>query len=231
MPAGSGSGAAMTADRPRAVRLLAPASALAPADRDRGGRLAPGHETGGLLRFPALDGMRVLAAPAYHGGIPWAGGRLLGVDVSFVLSGFLIPSLLCRELARTSTVRLRRFWAQRARRLLPALLLTVVGVAAYALLLRDSIDVAAVRGDALATLLYVANWHFIVSDQGYFIHAAASSPLLHTWSLAVEEQYYLVWPLVLLVVVRADVGALHGRHLPHHWVAVSGGAVVTGDRR
>jgi peptidoglycan/LPS O-acetylase OafA/YrhL len=134
---------------------------------------SPGRETGGLRRFSALDGIRALAVAAvllYHGGISWMGGGLLGVDVFFVLSGFLITSLLCRELERSGTVRLGRFWA--------------------------------IRGDAVSALLYVANWHFILSDQGYFVQAAAPSPLLHTWSLAVEEQYYLIWPLVALFVVR-----------------------------
>jgi peptidoglycan/LPS O-acetylase OafA/YrhL len=169
------------------------------------GPLAPGREAGGLRRFSALDGIRALAVLAvllYHAGISWMGGGLLGVDVFFVLSGFLITSLLCRELVRTATVRLGRFWAQRARRLLPALVITILGVAVYAYAFRDSLDVSAVRGDALATLFYVANWHFILSDQGYFVQAAAPSPLLHTWSLAVEEQYYLVWPLVVLAVAR-----------------------------
>jgi peptidoglycan/LPS O-acetylase OafA/YrhL len=164
-----------------------------------------GREIGGLRRFAALDGIRGLAVVAvllYHAGVSWMGGGLLGVDVFFVLSGFLITSLLCRELSQSTTVRLGRFWAQRARRLLPALLILLLGVAAYAFAYRDSIDVGAVRGDALATLFYVANWHFIFSDQGYFVQAAAPSPLLHTWSLAVEEQYYLVWPVVALVVVR-----------------------------
>jgi peptidoglycan/LPS O-acetylase OafA/YrhL len=165
----------------------------------------PGWEAEGLRRFSALDGIRafaVMAVLCYHAGISWVGGGLLGVDVFFVLSGFLITSLLCRELSRTSTVRLGRFWAQRARRLLPALFILLLGIAAYAVAFRGSIDLSAVRGDALATLFYVANWHFIFSDQGYFVQAAAPSPLLHTWSLAVEEQYYLVWPLVALVVVR-----------------------------
>jgi len=199
----------MTARQVDAGALLAPPGAET---RDRGmsvagdeGPLAPGRETGGLKRFSALDGIRafaVLAVLLYHAGISWMGGGLLGVDVFFVLSGFLITSLLCRELVRTSTVRLGRFWAQRARRLLPALVITVLGVAVYAYAFRDSIDVSAVRGDALATLLYVANWHFILSDQGYFVQAAAPSPLLHTWSLAVEEQYYLIWPLVVLAVAR-----------------------------
>lgn len=166
---------------------------------------APGHEIGGLRRFSALDGIRALAVLAvlcYHAGISWMGGGLLGVDVFFVLSGFLITTLLCREIARTTTIQLGRFWADRARRLLPALIVLILGVAVYAYVLRHSIDVAAVRGDALSTLLYVANWHFILSDQGYFIQAAAPSPLLHTWSLAVEEQFYLIWPLVALFVVR-----------------------------
>ncbi len=91
-------------------------------------------------------------------------------------------------------------------------------MAAYAFAFRGTIDLSAVRSDAVATLLYVANWHFILSNQGYFVQAAAPSPLLHTWSLAVEEQYYLVWPLVVLFVLRrwgrakvaltAGVGAL-----------------------
>jgi peptidoglycan/LPS O-acetylase OafA/YrhL len=158
-----------------------------------------------LERFSALDGIRafaVMAVLCYHAGVSWFGGGLLGVDVFFVLSGFLITSLLCRELARSGTIRLGRFWAQRARRLLPALFILVLGVAAYAYAFRDSIDVAAVRNDALCTLAYVANWHFIFSDQGYFAQAAAPSPFLHTWSLAVEEQYYLIWPLIALFVAR-----------------------------
>ncbi len=162
-------------------------------------------ESSGLQRFPALDGLRafaVLAVMLFHFGVPWIGGGLLGVDVFFVLSGFLITTLLCRELSRTSTVRLGRFWAQRARRLLPALLVLLLGVAAYAFAFRNSIDIQGVRDDAVSTLLYVANWHFIVSNQGYFFQAAAPPPLLHTWSLAVEEQYYLIWPVVALLVFR-----------------------------
>src|SRR5580700_1659421 len=103
---------------------------------------AAGPETGGLRRFSALDGIRALAVMAvlcYHAGISWMGGGLLGVDVFFVLSGFLITSLLCRELAGSGTVRLGRFWAQRARRLLPALFLLVLGVSAYAFAYRNSI--------------------------------------------------------------------------------------------
>ncbi|MGA3146052.1 MAG: acyltransferase family protein [Acidimicrobiales bacterium] len=161
----------------------------------------PGHHR----RTSALDGIRafaVLAVMAYHFGVPGTSGGLLGVDVFFVLSGFLITSLICRELQQTRTIRLGRFWAQRARRLLPALFVLLIGVALYVHVFAGSIDLASVRGDAFATLTYVSNWRFILSDQGYFALAAAPSPFLHTWSLAIEEQYYLVWPLVALFVAR-----------------------------
>jgi peptidoglycan/LPS O-acetylase OafA/YrhL len=184
--------------------LLAPPGPPSPEGHPPGGRPEPAAD-GALGRFSALDGIRALAVLAvlcYHGGVSWMGGGLLGVDVFFVLSGFLITSLLCRELAGSGTVRLGRFWAGRARRLLPALFILVLGVAAYAFAFRNSIDGSAVRGDAVSTLAYVANWHFILSDQGYFAQAGAPSPLLHTWSLAVEEQYYLIWPLIALFVVR-----------------------------
>jgi peptidoglycan/LPS O-acetylase OafA/YrhL len=144
----------------------------------------------------------VVAVLLYHGGVSWVNGGLLGVDVFFVLSGFLITSLLCDESVRTGTIALGRFWARRARRLLPALFVLLLGVAAYAHFDAASLNLPSIRGDALATLLYVANWRFILSNQGYFTLAAAPSPLLHTWSLAVEEQYYLIWPLVALPVIR-----------------------------
>jgi peptidoglycan/LPS O-acetylase OafA/YrhL len=156
----------------------------------------PGHHR----RTSALDGIRafaVLAVMAYHFGVPGTSGGLLGVDVFFVLSGFLITSLICRELQQTRTIRLGRFWAQRARRLLPALFVLLIGVALYVHVFAGSIDLASVRGDAFATLTYVSNWRFILSDQGYFALAAAPSPFLHTWSLAIEEQYYFLWaPIV-----------------------------------
>jgi peptidoglycan/LPS O-acetylase OafA/YrhL len=138
----------------------------------------------------------------YHAGITWVGGGLLGVDVFFVLSGFLITSILCREFGRRTTIRLGHFWANRARRLLPALFVLLLGIAAYAHFFASTVDVASVRQDGLSTLLYFSNWHFIFSNQGYFAQAAAPSPLLHTWSLAIEEQYYLIWPLIALFVLR-----------------------------
>ena len=156
-------------------------------------------------RLAPLDGLRafaVLTVLFYHGGLSWFGGGLLGVDVFFVLSGFLITTLLCGEFLARGTIALGRFWANRARRLLPALLLLLLGVAIYAWIFRSSLDLPSLRGDALSTLLYVANWHFLFSGQGYFARSLAPSPLLPMWSLGVEEQYYLIWPLVALLALR-----------------------------
>jgi len=156
-------------------------------------------------RLPFLDGVRGFAVAAvvlYHFGVAGVSGGLLGVDVFFVLSGFLITSLLCAEHGRHRTVRLGPFWARRARRLLPGLVILLLGVAGYAWAFRSTLDVSGIRGDALSSLLYVANWHFVFSAQGYFAQSASPSPLLHIWSLGVEEQYYVIWPLVALLVLR-----------------------------
>jgi peptidoglycan/LPS O-acetylase OafA/YrhL len=139
---------------------------------------------------------------AFHAGLGWAGGGLLGVDVFFVLSGFLVTSLLLAEEAGTGTIRLRRFWGQRARRLLPALFVLLGAMCVWARWQGSGIAPGQLRGDAISTLGYVANWHYLFSGQNYFVRFGAPSPLLHTWSLAVEEQFYWVWPLVVLVTLR-----------------------------
>lgn len=143
-----------------------------------------------------------MAVVLFHAGVPGVTGGLLGVDVFFVLSGFLITALLCDEERLDATIRLAKFWGRRARRLLPGLFILLLGVAAYAWVFRQSVDVGSIRGDALATLFFVANWHFVFAHQGYFAESVAPSPLLNMWSLGVEEQYYLVWPLVALLVLR-----------------------------
>ncbi|MCU1353208.1 MAG: hypothetical protein JWM05_2417, partial [Acidimicrobiales bacterium] len=156
---------------------------------------------------PALDGLRAVAVSAvvlYHGGVSWGRGGFLGVDVFFVISGFLITTLLVEEWRATGRIALGEFWARRVRRLLPALALVLVAVAAYAALLAPDVTRRALRADGLATLFYVANWRLVLSHQSYFEQLAGPSPLLHTWSLAVEEQWYLVWPL--LVAAVAAVG-------------------------
>jgi peptidoglycan/LPS O-acetylase OafA/YrhL len=156
----------------------------------------------------ALDGVRaisIIGIMANHNGLGWASGGFISVNVFFVLSGFLITSLLLKEWTTSGTVSLRRFWARRARRLLPALFVLLAGIALYAWLIAPADTRNALRGDSLATLLYVGNWHQIITGQSYFAQTAVSSPLLHTWTLAIEEQFYLVWPLVV-------VGMLKWRH-------------------
>lgn len=136
---------------------------------------------------------------ADHGGVPGVPGGFIGVDVFFVLSGFLITALLLDELGRTGGIDLPDFWVRRARRLLPALIVMVLAV----VVLRElfpSEAVAAIRDDAVAAFFWAANWVFVFRDTDYFTQGDTPSPLQHTWSLAVEEQYYVVWPLVLVVV-------------------------------
>jgi len=158
-----------------------------------------------LAYLPALDGVRAFAVVAvmmYHGGLSITTGGFMGVDTFFVLSGFLITSLLVSEWRQSLTIRLGAFWARRARRLLPALLLMLLFVAFFASVIVPKGTYPALRLDALATLLYVSNWHFILVNSNYFNETAAASPLIHTWSLAVEEQFYLIWPLVVLGILR-----------------------------
>jgi peptidoglycan/LPS O-acetylase OafA/YrhL len=158
-----------------------------------------------IAHVPALDGLRgiaVLAVLLYHGGVSWAGGGFLGVEAFFVLSGFLITSLLVSEWLRTSTIKLRSFWARRARRLLPALFCLVAAVGVYQALAGQAHAVPGLTGDGIATLFYYGNWNAIASAGNYFVQSGSVSPLQHTWSLAIEEQFYLVWPLLLLLVLR-----------------------------
>jgi peptidoglycan/LPS O-acetylase OafA/YrhL len=125
-------------------------------------------------------------------------GGYLGVDLFFVLSGFLITSILLEEHAKKGSIDLKAFWIRRARRLLPALLSLMPAVALYAWTLAPKSELRSLRADALATLGYVANWRAIFVKRSYWEMFAAPSPLEHTWSLAIEEQFYVVWPLVVL---------------------------------
>jgi peptidoglycan/LPS O-acetylase OafA/YrhL len=205
--------------RPRHARAAGPAEE---------GRQVPYAVTGRHL--PALDGLRAVAVAgviAYHLGSSWASGGYLGVDLFFVLSGFLITSLLLEEWSGTGRLALGAFWGRRARRLLPALFLLLVAIGAYVVLngrfgppgSAAQIDLSGLRGDALATLLYVANWHAIFAHQSYFAQFSAPSPLQHTWSLAIEEQFYLVWPLLLLGLLTWS---------RRHWRRVGLGVTVAG---
>ncbi|TML76868.1 MAG: hypothetical protein E6G12_06050 [Actinobacteria bacterium] len=154
---------------------------------------------------PGLDGLRAIAVAAvflYHArphadGNPWLPGGFLGVDLFFVLSGYLITSLLLVEWDARNRIDLRRFWMRRARRLLPALVVVVLAALILAAIFaRD--DLARTRGDAVSSLLYYTNWHLIVANHSYFNLMGRPSLLQHLWSLAVEEQFYVIWPLLLV---------------------------------
>jgi peptidoglycan/LPS O-acetylase OafA/YrhL len=161
-------------------------------------------------RLRALDGVRalaVLAVLANHAGLPFLPGGFIGVDVFFVLSGFLITSLLYGELTARGRIDLGAFWTRRARRLLPAALVMIAAViAARPLFPPDA--VAGLRGDAITAALWSSNWRFALQGTNYFSHGGTPSPLQHTWSLAVEEQFYVVWPLLLLACRAVKRGRL-----------------------
>ncbi|WP_436794369.1 acyltransferase family protein [Actinospongicola halichondriae] len=175
------------------------AADLAPIERARTRTTASG-----LPYLPGLDGLRavsVVAVVLYHLDNDHAIGGYLGVEVFFVVSGYLITSLLLTERDQRGHVDLGRFWLRRARRLLPAAIALITTVCLHGLVFaRD--DVAGFRGDALASIFYVQNWWAVVSDQSYFAGFGRPSPLRHLWSLAIEEQFYLFWPVVVAVVLH-----------------------------
>lgn len=155
----------------------------------------------GLRYVPALDGIRaiaVLAVMFFHFGQGWIPGGYLGVDVFFVLSGFLITTLLVEHAPKPFSARV--FWARRARRLFPALALMLVIVLIYASV-TPPLEQATIRGQGIATVFYVNNWWLLITGSEYFQAFQQASPLLHTWTLSVEEQWYVLLPLLLFVLV------------------------------
>jgi peptidoglycan/LPS O-acetylase OafA/YrhL len=154
--------------------------------------------------LPGLDGIRALgivAVIAFHAGLPGSAGGFLGVDVFFVVSGFLITTLLIHEFRVDRTIGLRSFWLRRARRLLPALFALLIVVAALlATVARQS--ARSERGDIVAALAYVSNWYQLSVQRSYFAGFGRPPLLRHLWSLAVEEQFYVVWPLVVFGFLR-----------------------------
>lgn len=160
-----------------------------------------------------MDGVRavaVLVVMAFHVHTPGFSAGFLGVDAFFVLSGFLITGLLLRDVKVHGRIRLSNFWSRRARRLLPAVLVMVTAIVTWGALFAPNHQRDALRTDVIATLLNAANWRFI-SSSSYFAGDGVSSPLEHTWSLAVEEQFYLFWPLLLTLAVLGVVAALRRR--------------------
>ena len=154
---------------------------------------------------PDIEGLRavaILAVLAFHAGVPFMRGGFVGVDVFFVISGFLITGLLMREHAAHGRIGLAGFYARRARRLLPAALLVIAVTMAASILFLSRLQVPGVAGDAAAAALYVSNYRFALTATDYFAADAQPSPLLHFWSLGVEEQFYLFWPLLLIAALR-----------------------------
>ncbi|MFZ4516404.1 MAG: acyltransferase family protein, partial [Acidimicrobiia bacterium] len=161
--------------------------------------------------LPALDGLRALAVLGvllYHGGNGWLPGGYLGVDFFFTLSGFLITTLLILEWRSHGHIALGTFYVRRARRLLPALFVCLGLIGVYTVLYASPLEMARVRGDTWSAVLYVSNWRMVLSSQSYFEQFLAPSPFSHLWSLAIEEQWYLLWPLAmigLLYLTRAKL--------------------------
>jgi hypothetical protein len=156
-------------------------------------------EGGSLPYLPGLDGMRALAVIAvllYHSGGAFVPGGFLGVEVFFVISGYLITALILAQWRTSGRVDLKAFWVGRARRLLPALYVVLVVTLTYAVVFLPE-EVAGLRADVLAAMGYVTNWYLVWGHESYFEAIGRPSLLKHLWSLAVEEQFYVLWPLVL----------------------------------
>ncbi|MDY4041101.1 MAG: acyltransferase family protein [Collinsella sp.] len=158
--------------------------------------------------IPALDGVRAIAVIAvvlYHLRLPWIQGGLLGVTMFFVISGFIITRLLINEVAQTRKIDFKRFYLRRARRLLPAIVVVVL-VTVVLCALFNHVMLTKMRPDILPSMLFFNNWWQIINDVSYFNALGDPSPLTHFWSLAIEEQFYLIWPPVLLLLFRAGLG-------------------------
>ncbi|MFZ9482329.1 MAG: acyltransferase family protein [Ilumatobacteraceae bacterium] len=198
-------------------------------EQRRAGRVPEGAS---LTFRPDVEGLRAVAVVAvvvYHAWPEWLPGGFVGVDVFFVVSGFLITSLLLREFDTTGTVSLRRFWARRARRLLPAATVTLVATALAGRLLLDGLSTGELARDIAAAAAFASNIRFGVLGNDYLASSLPPSPVLHFWSLAVEEQFYVVWPCLVLAALKARRVWGRGRQALTVLVAVIGvGSFVWG---
>jgi peptidoglycan/LPS O-acetylase OafA/YrhL len=187
----------------RAIEAMPAGGADAGRAKERVADPARSVRSGALPYIGAIDGLRALAVTAvllYHSGLGWLPGGFLGVEVFFVISGYLITSLLLADRAKNGKVSLIGFWKRRARRLLPAAFTLIVATLVYSVVFLPD-EVAALRGNALAAFVYASNWYQIFHSQSYFESLGRPSLLKHLWSLGVEEQFYLVWPIVFSLVL------------------------------
>ena len=178
--------------------------------------------------IPALDGLRTLAVVAvvlYHLNLTWAQGGLLGVTIFFVLSGYLITRLLINEIAKTGRIDLKSFWIRRIRRLFPAVV-TVVVVTCALCTVFNHVMLTKMRPDILPSLLFFNNWWQILHNVSYFNALGDPSPLTHFWSLAIEEQFYLIWPPLLLAMVSMHTSKPNTRRVVLGLAAVSAVAMM-----
>ena len=201
-----------------------------------GERVSAGGADGGVMtdqtppkatvgHKPALDGMRglgLLAVMAYHTDPSWIPGGVFALTMFFALSGFLITSLLLVEQDRSGGIALKQFWFRRVRRLLPAALIALAGIILFGAWFADASQLQRLRGDVLSALVYVFNWRLVITNAGYSEAFESASPVQHFWSLAIEEQLYLVLPIVVAGVLAWRKG---GRRL----LAVVLGAGVLGS--
>lgn len=154
---------------------------------------------------PGLDGLRAVAVImvlVFHSGLGWLPGGLLGVSVFFTLSGFLITSLLVAEHQAEGRIDLPAFWERRFRRLLPAALITIIGVSLASIWLSTPIEQSRLRGDAIAAVFYASNWRSIWAELSYEEIFSSASPLIHLWSLSIEEQMYVIVPVVAVAILK-----------------------------
>lgn len=223
-------------ERPRAERRAgdsrrAPSPHRAPANKADhvSGAAADQTPTRPKSRYiPALDGLRTLAVVAvvlYHLNLTWAQGGLLGVTIFFVLSGYLITRLLLNEVAKTGRIDLKSFWIRRIRRLFPAVV-TVVVVTCALCTIFNHVMLTKMRPDILPSLLFFNNWWQIAQDVSYFNALGDPSPLTHFWSLAIEEQFYLIWPPLLLAMVSMHMSKPSTRRVVLGLAAVSAIAMM-----